>query len=216
MERGYIDIYCERTGPEFWSEPVNAVTNLAFLIAAAALVPLLRRDAGDNRAIGWFLTGMIAAIGIGSGLLHTFAQRWAALADVIPIAIFILVYTWFALRRFAGLPRLACWLGPAAVLGIAAAVPALTGFRGGSYIAALIAMAAIGGWLAAVPRHPGGRALLAAAAVFVVSLTFRTIDEPLCGDIPLGTHFMWHILNAVVLYTVARAMIRYGRVPSAV
>jgi hypothetical protein len=211
MERGYIDIYCERTGPEFWSEPANAVTNLAFLIAAAALVRLLCRDAGENRAIGWFLTGMIAVIGIGSGLFHTFAQRWAALADVIPIAIFILAYTWFALRRFVGLPRWACWAGPAAVLGIAAAVPALTGFRGGSYIAALIAMTAIGGWLVAVPRHPAGRALLAAAAVFVVSLTFRTIDEPLCGDFPLGTHFMWHILNAIVLYLVARAMIRQGQ-----
>ena len=29
-----IDGYCERTGPEYWSEPVNAVTNAAFLIAA--------------------------------------------------------------------------------------------------------------------------------------------------------------------------------------
>ena len=189
-------------------------SNLAFLVAAAALVRLLCREAGDNRAIGWFLAGMILAIGIGSGLFHTFAQRWSALADVIPIAIFILVYTWFALRRFVGLPRWACWAGPAAVLGIAAAVPALTGFRGGSYIAALIAMTVIGGWLVAVPRHPAGRALLAAAAVFVVSLTFRTIDAPLCGDFPLGTHFVWHILNAIVLYLVARAMIRQGQRPT--
>ncbi len=211
MERGYIDIYCERTGPELWSEPANAATNLAFLVAAAALVRLLCRDAGDNRAIGWFLAGMILVIGIGSGLFHTFAQRWSAIADVIPIAIFILVYTWFALRRFVGLPRWACWVGPAALVGIASVVPALTGFRGGSYIAALIAMTVIGGWLVAVQCHPAGRALLLAAAIFVVSLTFRTIDEPLCGDFALGTHFVWHILNAIVLYLVARAMIQQGR-----
>ncbi len=210
MERGYIDIYCERTGPEFWSEPANVATNLAFLIAAAGLARLLCRDAGDNRAIGWFLAGMIIVIGIGSGLFHTFAQRWAALADVIPIAIFILAYTWFALRRFVGLPRWACWVGPAVVVGIASAVPVLTSFRGGSYIAALIAMTVIGGWLVAVLRHPAGRALLVAAAIFVVSLTFRTIDEPLCGDFALGTHFVWHILNAIVLYLVARTMIQQG------
>ncbi len=208
---GYIDIYCERTGPEFWSEPVNALTNLAFLIAAVALVPLLRAERSDIRPTGWFFAGLIAAIGIGSGLFHTFAQRWSALADVIPIAIFILSYTWVALRRFAGLPRWACWLGPAAVLGIAAAVPVLTGFRGGSYVAALIALIVIGGWLAAVPRHPGGRALLAAAALFAVSLAFRTADQPFCDANPLGTHFLWHLLNAVVLYTVTRAMILHGR-----
>ena len=29
----FIDAYCERTDPSYWSEPVNAVTNAAFLIA---------------------------------------------------------------------------------------------------------------------------------------------------------------------------------------
>jgi hypothetical protein len=31
-----IDLYCERVSPSFWAEPVNAVSNLAFLIAAIA------------------------------------------------------------------------------------------------------------------------------------------------------------------------------------
>ena len=29
-----IDIYCERIDTAFWAEPVNAVTNLAFILAA--------------------------------------------------------------------------------------------------------------------------------------------------------------------------------------
>ena len=29
-----IDAYCERLGPAFWAEPVNALTNAAFPIAA--------------------------------------------------------------------------------------------------------------------------------------------------------------------------------------
>ncbi|TGT81791.1 hypothetical protein EN804_32725 [Mesorhizobium sp. M8A.F.Ca.ET.161.01.1.1] len=28
-----VDLYCERTGRELWSEPVNALTNLAFIAA---------------------------------------------------------------------------------------------------------------------------------------------------------------------------------------
>ena len=35
--------------------------------------------------------------------------------------------------------------------------------------------------------------------ILVVSLFFRTVDEPLCRDFPLGTHFMWHMLNGLML-----------------
>jgi hypothetical protein len=27
----------------------------------------------------------------------------------------------------------------------------------------------------------------------------RILDVPLCQKIPLGTHFVWHVLNAVML-----------------
>ncbi|MHA1489208.1 MAG: hypothetical protein ACTSRI_06100 [Promethearchaeota archaeon] len=29
-----IDIYCERIGIEFWAEPLNAISNIAFIFAA--------------------------------------------------------------------------------------------------------------------------------------------------------------------------------------
>jgi hypothetical protein len=37
------------------------------------------------------------------------------------------------------------------------------------------------------------------AGILALSLTFRSVDETLCDTIPFGTHFMWHILNAVML-----------------
>jgi len=43
------------------------------------------------------------------------------------------------------------------------------------------------------------RGLAIGAGILVVSLTFRTLDRPLCDAFPLGTHPMWHILNAVML-----------------
>lgn len=213
MKDGYIDIYCERTGPEFWSEPVNAITNFAFIISALFIAKLIRDQVrqGHRDIATWLLCALIFAIGIGSWLFHTHATYWALASDIIPIAIFILLYTWYALRRFAGAPVLVCAIGVLIVLGIARAVPALTGFQGGSYVAALLAMLVIGGYLHFVRSHIGGTALLLAAAVFFVSLTLRTIDLPLCGQFPLGTHFLWHVLNAVVLFIVARAMVLYGR-----
>ena len=87
----YIDLYCERTGPEFWNEPVNAVSNVAFLVAAIISWQISqRRQQGDV----WekLIIVLAGAIGIGSYLFHTFAKSWAELADIIPIWSFVAAY----------------------------------------------------------------------------------------------------------------------------
>jgi hypothetical protein len=66
------------------------------------------------------------------------------------------------------------------------------------------------GWIVRTTR--AGRMMLAAAAVFAVSLTFRTVDLAVCASLPLGTHAAWHTLNAVVLYLLVRAAIDAGPV----
>ena len=213
MKHSYIDIYCERTGPELWSEPLNVVTNFAFIIAALLLVRvILRTDAIARRDLPtWVLTGLVFVIGVGSALFHMFATRWALLMDVIPITLFILIYTWYAVRRFAAAPVWLCALGVVGVLVLAVAVPPLTGFRGGSYVAALTALVVIGSFLKFSRGHPGGAAMLIAAATFSISLVFRTVDAPLCGAAPIGTHFIWHILNGCVLFIAVRALVLFGR-----
>ncbi len=203
-----VDIYCERTGPEFWSEPVNAVTNLAFLIAAgAAFVHWRAHGARDVPAL--LLIGVCTLIGIGSFLFHTYATRWAALADTLPIAVFIYGYLLLALVRFLRLPLWFSAITLVAFVALSHSLPVLLPgvLRGGlaSYLPALLAMLVIGGL---ARREPSGRALLLAAGVFAVSLTFRTLDVPLCGALPLGTHFLWHILNGTLLYILLRAAIR--------
>jgi hypothetical protein len=65
-------------------------------------------------------------------------------------------------------------------------------------LAALIAVAAV------AKGEVVRRGLAVAALVFAISLTLRTVDLALCPAFPLGTHFAWHILNAVVLYILLR------------
>ena len=49
---GPVIDYCERHDNGFWSEPLNASTNLAFLLAAAAAFALWRRrQRADNPAL---------------------------------------------------------------------------------------------------------------------------------------------------------------------
>ena len=106
------DNYCERTDLSYWSEPLNAISNAAFVIAAAWM---WRRCVGA----GWAraLCAVLFMIGIGSFLFHTHATRWAEMADVVPIGAFILLYLFLVNRDFVGLP----WWG--AVLATAGFVP---------------------------------------------------------------------------------------------
>ena len=99
-----MDAYCEGTGPDDWSEPINAMTNLAFLIAALVLWPRLR---GPEMAMGRALAAVLFVIGVGSRLFHTHANRLTGLMDVLPILGFILLYVFAATRDYWAEPRTA-------------------------------------------------------------------------------------------------------------
>ncbi|GAB4577085.1 MAG: ceramidase domain-containing protein [Roseibium sp.] len=206
-----VDNYCERVGPEFWSEPLNAVTNAAFLLAAVAAFILWRRKTPDDLP-ALILIGIVFATGLGSFLFHTFATRWAALADVIPIALFIHVYLFVALKRFL---RLRWWPALAIVIAFFVATPfagrAVAPLIGSSagYVPALMAIFVVGSLFVRQDKRLGSEVLLT-GVVFTLSLTFRTLDEPLCAQFEIGTHFLWHILNSIVLFLLLRVLIRHG------
>jgi hypothetical protein len=82
------------------------------------------------------------------------------------------------------------------------------------YVPALAVMAAVGAVLA-FRCHPAGLWLVTAAGVFAVSLTFRTYDRAWCSLVTIegraiGTHFLWHLLNAMTLFLLLMAAIRHG------
>ena len=43
------------------------------------------------------------------------------------------------------------------------------------------------------------RGLTIGVGILLASMGARWADEPLCHMHPMGTHFLWHILNAVML-----------------
>jgi len=50
--------------------------------------------------------------------------------------------------------------------------------------------------------------------VFFAAFAARSSDMPVCDSFPLGTHFLWHLLNATLLYLLVRLAIL--KVPSLV
>lgn len=206
-----IDNYCERTGPGLWAEPLNAVSNAAFLIAA---VIAWRIAASASDPGGKLLAATLAVIGIGSGLFHTHAALWSLVADVVPIQAFILIYLYLATRRFFGAPVWAAALSVVAFVpasaAVSAGITAVVGPLNGSvgYFPVPILLAAF--VLTLRRRAPRtARGLAIGTAILCLSLLFRTIDSGLCSRWPAGTHFLWHLLNALMLGWMIRVLVRH-------
>ncbi len=204
----YIDIYCERLEPGLWAEPLNAVTNAAFFIAAFCAYSLAKKRAVLDLNIG-ILIALIAVIGTGSTLFHTFATGWAQLSDVLPILFYQIVFVVVYANRIIGLNAQKSTLLLFAFFATIYGFQQLPqGLLNGSlgYAPALLFVLGLGVWhvLNAKTERYG---LLAAGITFVISLTFRSIDMQICESLPIGTHFLWHCLNGAVLYLTTRAYI---------
>jgi len=202
-----IDLYCERVDPEFWSEPFNALTNLAFVVAAYFAWRLARGTQMLNAPV-WWLIALILAIGVGSFLFHTLATAQAMVADVTPILVFQLSYLWIYVGTVMQRGRAAQGMAVGGLVILLLLSAPLYRYASGSpvYLPALLALIALG--IHHIRHANGGRPLLlAAAAVLALSMTARTLDPMVCSQFPIGTHFLWHLLNGVVLYLVMRGLL---------
>lgn len=204
-----IDLYCERTDASLWSEPLNALSNLGFLLVA---ILLWKQTRGRERDLHW-LNGLIFAIGLGSLIFHTVATRWAALLDIAFIALFVLVFHQRFQVRLLGAGNGRAWAGTAVFLALAAllvgasrALPPLPLNGSEIYLPPFALLL----WCATAARRrqpANARWLARAAGLFIVSLTCRASDTLLCSAWPAGTHVGWHLVNAAVLYCCMRALL---------
>ncbi|MCB1746517.1 MAG: ceramidase domain-containing protein [Gammaproteobacteria bacterium] len=199
-----IDLYCERTAAGLLAEPWNAASNLAFAAAAVAAAGASRRQARND---GLLLAALLGLIALGSTAFHVFATAWAQWLDVLPIVAFQLAFLGCYLHRVHGHGKMRA-AGVSAVffatlLAAAQAPRVLNGSL--AYLPAAVVLGWVGcdGW-----RRGRNGALLAAAALFPLSLTARSVDLALCAAWPRGTHWLWHLLNGLVLWLVVAGYLR--------
>ena len=190
----YIDNYCERVAPGLLGEPLNAVTNLAFMIAAFWLWRIARRHGRDRSWMLRTLVILLFATGVCSLIFHSFANVIGVILDSLALTLCLLAAILFSARVWL---RQGWWLAalwPVAAFVLGSFVPV----EGAAYLgpfATGVLMAAI----LILRGHPAGRDVAIGIACFVPSFFFRTIDAPVCEAFPSGTHFLWHMLNACVL-----------------
>ena len=191
----HIDGYCERTDFSYWSEPLNAVTNAAFIIAA---VIMWRRTQGLPAAR--LLCGILFCIGAGSFLFHTHATVWAALTDVVPIGIFILTYLFLVNRDIVGVPGWVA-LGDASLFapyayGVVAVLNTIPFFAISNFYWTVPILLIV---YATFVRGSVALGFVIGAVILSISIALRSVDEIWCDAFPIGTHIFWHLLNGLML-----------------
>ncbi|WP_068080657.1 ceramidase domain-containing protein [Polycladidibacter stylochi] len=220
----YIDIYCERINGDFWSEPLNAISNLSFIIAAFWGIYLARRK-GVYAWPVWLAIILSGLIGVGSFLFHSFASSAAELSDVLPIWTFVVWYVLccflylgnykmnmklIAILMGAGIAGMVLWLqlsGALTTNGYHHTHHPATLLNGSQqYLPAVISLYifAFVCWRNFAKLAPS---VITAALVFSVSLVFRSIDLHSCSHVPIGTHFVWHLLNGLMIALLLHSLV---------
>jgi hypothetical protein len=192
-----VTSYCERSSQAFWAEPLNALSNIGFLLVASILLRRLWRDRYPLAGTWdiWLLSLLTGVTGIGSFLWHTVATPWAQWMDVIPILMYISVYLPSFLLRVARTSVIRCcaWFAAFNTLNILFVLTIPGNTLNGSiyYLPGLMMLFLLGRF---------ERRIHLSTALFTVALVFRSIDRALCPEFPIGTHFLWHLFISLTVY----------------
>jgi hypothetical protein len=202
-----MDAYCERVGMGLFAEPLNAVSNVSFLLAAWAAWALAGRVGALSAGVR-VLIAIGASVGVGSILWHTYPTMLTLVLDIVPILVFIVWFIWLYTRNVVGMrPPFAVASVAAFLVATLLAIP-FSGVLHGAlvYTPGLVVTLVLGVFHA---REQGVErfTLLAASGVYLAALFFRTIDNEVCPVLPIGTHFLWHLLIGLVTYLAMRPLI---------
>lgn len=207
-----IDIYCERLDPSFWAEPINAISNLSIFIGAIAGILLISKSKAPVKFQA-YLAGFFGVItSMGSFLFHTYANSLTILMDVIPISLFQLTVIHFFLHKTfqvrVSLRIIGILLFAFVSLGLDQEY--FHKFFNGSmtYFPSLFLLFGFSYWAKAINKLDVSKGLFHCAIVFFISLIARSLDMNVCHIIPIGTHFIWHSFNGVLIFLVLKTISR--------
>ena len=189
-----IFYYCERTTLEAFGEPINALSNLAFIFCG--LILIFKKKIKFNP-----LPYLVIFIGISSFLFHYLPTKLFSILDIFSIALFVIFYNILLTKNILKYPMSYSILSSLLLLLISYFTGTLLLYSiiGSSsfYLGILIYMLFI---LFLIRKIENRKYFLFAIILFTISILFRTIDNFLCNYFLYGTHFIWHILNSLVLY----------------
>lgn len=203
-----VDGYCERVVFGFWGEPFNTLTGLAFLVVG--VFAYSRGPFGDDRRAA----AALALVGIASALQHGFSVVLSVWTDIAANLLYLVLLGVLLLRRLAGMGAIVAAI--AAVSAVALVNQSLQSPRAAAAFGqwadmfVVLVLVLLGAAFAFRQRHPETACHVAlAAAVLSSGLPFRFLDQSLCTVWPLGTHGIWHLVNATSAALLLSALARH-------
>ena len=203
-------IYCEdfqAVSGVFPAEPWNTVSNGAIVLFGFATLYLVAKR--TPRAYDLYLLGILLVVnGAGSFLWHGLRERWALTLDVLPglLILFALVFCW--MRRLSGYTATLLFL---AAFYLAFAYSRTYWGITQRWVAVAPVVVVAGAWLIARTAMRDKRAALMGATALgtaLLALGFRTADMAACAYIPMGTHFLWHIVLSGSVFIAVLMLMR--------
>ena len=195
-----MDFYCERTNEQIFNEPVNAISNIFFIIVSLSLIKILRRN--QSNKIYYIQPILIFFIGIGSFLFHLKPNIITLYSDVIPIFLFSLSFIFFFNRDVININYLNNALLFLLFFFLFLFITPKINYEilNGSefYFANYFFLTMYTIWLY-LKKSDFFQLLLLGFIFFNLSILLRSLDNHICEYFSIGTHFLWHFLNAYLL-----------------
>ena len=195
-----MDFYCERTNQQIFNEPVNAISNIFFIIVSLSLIKILRRN--QSNKIYYIQPILIFFIGIGSFLFHLKPNIITLYSDVIPIFLFSLSFIFFFNRDVININYLNNALLFLLFFFLFLFITPKLNYEilNGSefYFANYFFLTMYTIWLY-LKKSDFFQLLLLGFIFFNLSILLRSLDNHICEYFSIGTHFLWHFLNAYLL-----------------
>ena len=195
-----MDFYCERTNEQIFNEPVNAISNIFFIIVSLSLIKILRKN--QSNKIYYIQPILIFFIGIGSFLFHLNPNVITLYSDVIPIFLFSLSFIFFFNRDVININNLNNALLFLLFFFLFLFITPKLNYEilNGSefYFANYFFLTMYTIWLY-LKKSDFFQLLLLGFIFFNLSILLRSLDNHICEYFSIGTHFLWHFLNAYLL-----------------
>lgn len=196
-------IYCERgNSTALLSEPINAFTNLLFIILGMRAFSWLKKEGITDKSL-LILPYLLSTIGVGSFLYHTARSTTTLLLDAIPIYIFIAYSLFLAFLSLTG-KKIQSFIIVVTfiVTQVVLSVYVPKEFMNGSirHIITILFLLLVG--IALYKKF--GRSVVKklgwVIGFYALAIFFRSIDATVCNYLPFGTHFLWHVFAALAGY----------------
>ena len=180
-------------------------SNLAYVAAAIFSINYILKS-GKTHSLTLFFSGLTLLIGLGSSLFHSYQTGWAQLSDVIPCWTFMMTYIGSALyymlnisktRTFFYMPAFSASLAFTGTFHLEA--PSVPWIPAGIML-----------WILSAGLYNRGRqsyySIGAGAMCFTVGLTLKHINPWMIGHLGIGTHWLWHLVTALMLVYLTTGM----------